>query len=431
MSRRNVANPAEELLTLVKKNSSWYKGVIFYCVIAKQEGKNILYRAKVIFQHKSENDSPDLTYDYGSAILASRKMSLEELYQLVVDIPKKTVNVKDLKSIEIGERWENLVDDVASNTRYNDIIYDWPTQVFHLADSSNIHIEAINEPMIGSKCPTFPNLAEATHSFLNLQEYSWNNTPYGIQFLLPDYRGRIKSAELSENTVRVVAETRELKKDDVILKVHAKDEKNEFTPEDIKIDSEETIIRVPFNFKEMNLFLVDKNENQIVDHITYGNYMTERHKGIIIKTSTDLIESLIIKGENLSVEFKEELNNDEFLESVSSFSNTKGGRIILGVDDRRNILGIYDNFDNLQKSIHGMVNGRIEPHILVDIEKLEIQNKPIVVVTVNEGNDKPYLVKGKSAYTRVGEHDISMSRLELDKIYSTRQGQARIPYSSI
>lgn len=431
MSRRNVTNPAEELLTLIKKNSSWYKGVVFYCVIAKQEGKNILYRAKVIFQHKSENDSPDLTYDYGSAILASRKMSLEELYQLVEDIPKKIVNVKDLKSIEIGERWETFVDGVASNTKYNDIIYDWPTQIFHLTDSSNIHITTTDEPLIGSKCPTFPNLTEATHSFLNLQQYYWNNNPYGIQFLVPDYRGRIKSAEISENTVRVLVETREQKKDKMILKVHAKDEKNEYTPEDVGITSEETVIQVPFNFKEMNLFLVDKNENQIIDHIAYGNYMTERHKGIIIKTSTDLIESLIIKGENLSVEFKKELNNDEFLESISSFSNTKGGRIILGVDDRRNILGIYDNFDNLEKSIRGIINGRIEPHVSVEIEKLELQKKPLIVVTVIEGNDKPYMVKGKSAYIRVDDHDYSMTRLEFDKIYSAKHGQVRTPYSSL
>jgi hypothetical protein len=425
LSLHNVKNTRESLLALVKKNSLWYKGVVFYCVIAKQEGKNILYRAKVIFQHKSENDIPDVTYDYEVAILARRKMSLDEFYQLIEEIPKKQVNVKDLKSIEVEEKWGGTVYHIASNTRYVDIIYDWPTKVFHLEGSSNIHIITVNDPMIGHKCPTFPNLTEATHSFLNLQELYYNNNPYGIQFLVPDYRARIKSVEISENSVRVVVDARENGNENLILKVHSKNEKQEFIPDDIGITSKETIIKIPFNFKEMNLFLVDKNENQIIDHITYGNYMTERHEGITIKTSTDLIESLIIKGENMSVEFKKEMNKDEFLESISSFANTKGGRIILGVDDRRNILGIYDNFDNLEKSIHGTINGRIEPHISIEIEKLEIQNKPLIIVTVNEGNDKPYIVKGKSAYVRVDEHDIPMTRLEFDKIYSEKHSHTR------
>jgi len=420
LSHQNIKNPRDELLLLIKKNIDWFKDVNLSCVIARQDGKNILYRCKVIFRHKSENDTSDVTFDYGHAVLARRRLTLEEFFQFFDRIPNKVIDIKDLKSIEIEDKWSSTVYHIASKTRYVDILYEWPTTVFHLEGDSNIHIIAINDPMVKPKCPTFPSLTEATRSFLNLDEKYYNNNPYGIQFLIPDYRGRLKSVEISENSLTATVESKERRREDLILKIHGKSEKEEFTPDDFILKSDEISITVPFNFKELNLYLVDKTDGSIIDYLIYGNYMTERHEGIIIRTSVDLIESLIINGESKSVELKKEMGKDEFLESVSSFANTNGGRIILGVDDRRNILGIYENFDSLEKSIKGSINSRIEPHVIIKVEKLEIQNKSIVVITVNEGEDKPYIVKGKSAFVRIDDHDIAITRLELDKIYSEK-----------
>ena len=56
------------------------------------------------------------------------------------------------------------------------------------------------------------------------------------------------------------------------------------------------------------------------------------------------IINLIQNGETKTLEFKEKLpSNDRIAKTIISFSNTAGGKLIIGVKDNRNIIGIDDN----------------------------------------------------------------------------------------
>ncbi len=65
----------------------------------------------------------------------------------------------------------------------------------------------------------------------------------------------------------------------------------------------------------------------------------------------DFIE-LISKGESHHLEFKlEEENNKDFAKTIVSFANTDGGKILIGVKDDGEIIGVFDVFEersNLQ-----------------------------------------------------------------------------------
>lgn len=421
MYYENVKNAEESLAELVHANQKWYKDLEFDLVTAKQDDKNFLYRAKAYFRHKLDSKTEEITYDYGTVMLSRRYLSLEEFFTLLKELPTKTIKIKDLTSIEIDGAFGNSVYHIPSRTRYVDIIYDWPMKVFHHGEYRNPQIQYVNDYLVKLDCPTYPTLTDATKSFLDLDRDYFNNNPFGIQFCVPDYRARIKTVEIAEKNVTAEIEPNESKLDKMVLKIHGENENEEFTPPDIGISSQNIDIDFPFNVKKFHLFLVDKKDEQVIDFIEYGNYMTERHEGIIIKTSAELVEALIVKGENKNVEFKRNLEEKEFFETISSFANTNGGKIILGVDDRRNVLGIYDDFPHFEKRIRGMVSSNCEPQIDINIEPIEIQNKPTVVITVKEGKDKPYLVKNKSPYTRVDDRDIAMSRHELDRIYAENE----------
>lgn len=421
MYHKNIKNAEESLVELVKANQKWYKDLEFNLVTAKQDGKNYLYRAKAVFRHKLDPKTKEITYDYGTAMLSRRYLSLEEFFILLKELPTKTIKIKDLTSIEVDGTFDNSVYHIPSRTRYVDIIYDWPIQAFHHGEYRNLTIQSVNDYLVKLGCPTYPTLTDAVNSFLDLERDYYNNNPYGIQFCVPDYRARIKTIEIAEKNVTAEIEPRESKLDKLVLKIHGKDENKEYTPSDIAVSSQNIDIDFPFNIKKFHLFLVDNKNGQVIDFIEYGNYMTERHEGIVIKTSADLVEASIANGENKNIEFKQNLEEKEFFETFSSFANTSGGKIILGIDDRRNTLGIYDDFPHLKKRIIGMVSSRCEPQIDINVEQIEIQKKPIVVITVEEGNDKPYLVKNKSAYVRVDDRDIAMSRHELDVIYAENE----------
>ena len=61
-----------------------------------------------------------------------------------------------------------------------------------------------------------------------------------------------------------------------------------------------------------------------------------------------MINSIIEQGESKTLEFKESLpKNDSIAKTAIAFSNTSGGRLIIGVNDKREIVGIYDDIVNI------------------------------------------------------------------------------------
>ena len=78
---------------------------------------------------------------------------------------------------------------------------------------------------------------------------------------------------------------------------------------------------------------------------------------------------LIAQGENKTLEFKETLpKNESIAKTVVAFSNTSGGRLIIGVNDNRKIIGIADeNLSELQDTIVSVITDRCHPNILPEI----------------------------------------------------------------
>ena len=116
----------------------------------------------------------------------------------------------------------------------------------------------------------------------------------------------------------------------------------------------------------------------------------------------------IKSGESKTLEFKESLpKNESIAKTAIAFSNTSGGKLIIGVNDKREIVGIDDSdIFSLQDRIASIIFDSCSPNILPDIYTLNIDNKLILVIEVFRGNLLPYYLKsdGKNngIYIRVG-----------------------------
>lgn len=53
-------------------------------------------------------------------------------------------------------------------------------------------------------------------------------------------------------------------------------------------------------------------------------------------------------------------------------------------------------------------------------EEVKIEGKPILVIAVPEGKDKPYQVKDRGVFVRSGGTDRIATRYELDEFYKRR-----------
>jgi len=104
----------------------------------------------------------------------------------------------------------------------------------------------------------------------------------------------------------------------------------------------------------------------------------------------------ILAGESKTVEFKQELpdKSEKYMKSVVAFSNTSGGKIIIGVEDKTHkVVGVPDDkaFEIID-SITNAITDSCTPLIIPDITLQTIKDKTVVVVSIYPGRQRPYYI---------------------------------------
>jgi len=127
------------------------------------------------------------------------------------------------------------------------------------------------------------------------------------------------------------------------------------------------------------------------------------------------LKELIAKGENKNLEFKSKIKEPErFVRAVVAFANTKGGRIILGVDENNGKYVSVTEPDKSKESIMNFIAQYCDPKI--DVNFQYSQELKILVVEVPEGNEKPYHLKDEGVFVRHGATNRHASRSESDNL---------------
>jgi len=426
----------EFLIKKIKENSKTYGKAVVNAVLFREKGSTYLYHGKVNFLHKSENAS-SFTHDYGNVILLQWVIDIEESLKLIESFTTENLVLNEIADIKIKGGFIQECYHIANRYRFSGVMYDWPCWFSRYSYDSNlgVHYMGYDGSIIAPGLAPYPRLYEANKIFLNLDEDSSpnQNTPVGMQFFIPDYRARIKTLEIAETRVTITLEIREITIENLLLQFFCKNNTDAHNIKDIKIEKNGVaMITLPFVPKEGYVYLLEKNSGKEIDSKAFGRWYTDRTEGIIIKTSKETVESMIAKGENDSIEFKMDLakDNNDFLETVSAFANSKGGTIVIGVHNDGRVVGIVEDFEKIDNKVRGLAANRCQPSVDINVESFVIDGRNIVVVTVKEGHDKPYLVIDKSAYKRVLKDDYPMSRHDLDEIYSKKQqlqGNVGIP----
>ena len=114
----------------------------------------------------------------------------------------------------------------------------------------------------------------------------------------------------------------------------------------------------------------------------------------------------IIKcGESSKVQFKERLpHSDSFTHELIAFSNSKGGIIIFGVDDKTgNLNGLsFSEIQQINQQIVDIASQKVYPPVFLETEFVMIKENSLLVVTVEEGLSKPYKDSNGTIYVKNG-----------------------------
>ncbi len=114
-------------------------------------------------------------------------------------------------------------------------------------------------------------------------------------------------------------------------------------------------------------------------------------------------------GESKNIEFKREIpeKHEKLLKDIIAFSNSTGGKVILGIEDVTcEVYGIGDQSPfKLSDAISNMVSDACTPQIEPDILVQTIENKTCLVIDIAPGKLRPYYLKKKgketSTYIRI------------------------------
>lgn len=180
-------------------------------------------------------------------------------------------------------------------------------------------------------------------------------------------------------------------------------------------------------------FLYMKEKKGILNHIV--KRLQKANPEIFSKTeSPEGVMELIKKGEDDKTEFKSTLRVNlhtgeidkkiEYatLKTISAFMNSKGGTLLLGVSNNREIIGLekdrFENNDKLNLHLINLIKERIGKNQLsiIDIQTIIIKEKTVVKIDCVE-NKNPVFLKVPSGeeefYIRMGPASVQIKGSEL------------------
>jgi len=109
-------------------------------------------------------------------------------------------------------------------------------------------------------------------------------------------------------------------------------------------------------------------------------------------TITEL-QNILNQGESETVEFKSSFNN-ELIETLVAFANTKGGKVIIGVNQKSKITAVNINPESVQNWVNE-IKQKTSPVLIPDVSLAEIQDKTLVIFAIQEYPIKPVATRGK------------------------------------
>ena len=127
------------------------------------------------------------------------------------------------------------------------------------------------------------------------------------------------------------------------------------------------------------------------------------------------IKALIKQDESEALEFKESVGEwKEIVETICAFSNTEGGKIIIGVSKSGRPLGVdigKDSVERFSNQISQNTDPKIHPCIITE----KINSKCLIIIEVKESSDHLILAFGRP-FKRVGKSTVRMSKDEYEKL---------------
>jgi len=132
------------------------------------------------------------------------------------------------------------------------------------------------------------------------------------------------------------------------------------------------------------------------------------------------LTNIISCGEDSTHQFKKNITNNQSLSAeMVAFSNSKGGKIIVGVADTGEITGLTtDDIRNLNHMISNVASEHIKPAINPFVQNIMTDQGVVMIIDIEEGVNKPYQDNDGVFWVKCGaDKRKATSREEMQRIF--------------
>lgn len=106
------------------------------------------------------------------------------------------------------------------------------------------------------------------------------------------------------------------------------------------------------------------------------------------------VKNLAQTGEGMYLEFKRTIPSAyKIAREIAAFANTKGGTLLIGVDDDKSLVGVM-GYQEEEFLLHEAAQKLCSPAVDIEIEIVHFGDRDLLVIKVPEVIDKPVYVMG-------------------------------------
>jgi predicted HTH transcriptional regulator len=141
-----------------------------------------------------------------------------------------------------------------------------------------------------------------------------------------------------------------------------------------------------------------------------------------------LIESLLAAPEGKTLEFKRDLSSPRpLLKTLVAFSNTAGGKLVLGVGDDKQIVGVADPLAE-EERLCNLIADSIAPRLVPNIEMITVEGKTLLIAEVFLSGSRPHFLRAEGpengVFVRLGSTNRQADRELVGELRRSVEGQS-------
>jgi ATP-dependent DNA helicase RecG len=139
-----------------------------------------------------------------------------------------------------------------------------------------------------------------------------------------------------------------------------------------------------------------------------------------------MIDTLLTQPEGKTLEFKRDLSSPRpLLKTLVAFANSAGGRLVIGVDDSKKIIGVADPLEE-EERLCNLIADSIAPRLVPNIEMITVEGKTLLIAEVFLSSSRPHFLRAEGpetgVYVRLGSTNRQADRELITELRRSVEG---------